>query len=477
MNGMRWIFTVLLTASLAPAWAGGGDSAKKKSGDKEHHDDKHGHSSRLTDEVIPLRLDLVPNRPKPLIELGEPFLGTGTLSPGFQLPTGAVWQPSLLVFATMRTAIQSNGYNPRFGEARVSEAATRLDLFANLQLSGSERLVMGFRNFDEDGRFTRYVFDSEIPGDEDGFEDELNAEIGSLFFEGDFGEIFPNISPRDFRPTDVGFSVGRQPMFFQEGILINDIIDGLGLTWNSLQPRRTSNFRATLFYGWNNVNRGGTAEDAGRLFALLTSTDFPGSTMDIDLTYVQGQDGVADAAALGVSSVQRIGLVNTSFRALASSVDTIAGSEEGVLLFSEVSWTPTHSYDLVYINNFWAIDRFVSAAHGPGNGGPLGRAGVNFAAVGLGSYGAPLDASAQDVAGGALGYQMFFNRTRTQLILELGARLGTASAIQDQYAFTTRYQQAVGRHFVLRLDGFANHTEAFDEDIFFGGRFEFLIRL
>ena len=42
--------------------------------------------------------------------------------------------------------------------------------------------------------------------------DELNGELVSLFFEGDFGEIFPNLSRDDFSATDVGFSVGRQPL-------------------------------------------------------------------------------------------------------------------------------------------------------------------------------------------------------------------------------------------------------------------------
>jgi len=484
----RWfplfLFFAVAAAAFAtepagdPAPAGGDDDKTEEHGEKASHSQDGHHSSRLTAEVIPLRLDAVPNRPKPLLELGEPFLGTGALSPGFELPTGAVWQPSLLVFATMRTGLQSNNYRPDRGEARVTEAAARLDLFTNLQLSGTERLVMGFRNFDQDGRFSGYVFESEVPGVDEGSQDELNAEVGTLFFEGDFGEIFPNLSPRDFRPHDVGFSIGRQELFFQEGILINDTVDGIGLTWNSLQPRKTSNFRTTFFYGWNNVNQGNLAEDSGDLFALLTSVDFPSTTMDFDLTYVRGEDLFPDTLAAGVSAVQRIGLVNTSFRALASSVDVVGGDRvDGGLLFSEVSWTPTRTHNLVYINNFWAIDTFASAAHGPANGGPLGRAGINFAAVGLGAYGAPLSAAARDVAGGAIGYQMFFNHTRTQLIVELAGRFGTEETVPDQVGFTARWQQAAGRHFVFILDGFVNHTERFDEDAFFGGRFELLIRL
>jgi hypothetical protein len=438
------------------------------------------HSSRLTDEVIPLQLEGFPQRPKPIVELGEPFLGTGTLDPGFELPTGAVWQPSLLVFGTLRTAVQSFGS----GGARVSEWANRLDLFVNLQLSGSERLVLGLRPLDQDGRFTSYVFDSDLPGAGDGFEDEFNGEITSLFFEGDFGEIFPNLSRDDFSATDIGFSVGRQPLLFQEGLLIDDSIDGIGLTRNTLQPKNTSNFRSTFFWGWNEVGRSnGVAnpeDDSAQLFGLLTSTDVRLSTVDADLVYVSSDAG--DLLAGGISAVQRLGKASTSFRLLVSSAlgDETALATDGVLLFSEISWTPQHSHDLVYLNSFWAFDEFSSAARGPSAGGPLGRAGINFAAVGLGSQGAALSARARDVAGAAIGYQRFFAGTRRQLIVELAGRVGTADAVADSYAATARYQAAFGRRFVFVVDGFLGSRQAVapgarDQNLS-GGRVELVLK-
>ncbi|MBZ0110835.1 MAG: hypothetical protein K8J08_00095, partial [Thermoanaerobaculia bacterium] len=147
------------------------DSTEEFSGP---HGDGHD-GSRLSDEAIPLQLEGFPQRPKPPIELGNHFLGTGTLWPGFELPTGAVWQPALIAFGSWRNAIQSldNGTETR------TEFRTRMDLFLNLQLSGSERLVVGIRPFDDDGNFTRYVFE----GSEDsGFYDELDAGIETLFF-------------------------------------------------------------------------------------------------------------------------------------------------------------------------------------------------------------------------------------------------------------------------------------------------------
>ena len=460
----------------------GGHGAEEGHGKTGGHGGGKHHSSRLTDERIPLQLEGFPERPKPLLELGEPFLGTGTLKPGFELPTGAVWQPSLLMFGSWRTAVQTF---EREGD-RVSEAATRLDLFFNLQLSGSERLVVGFQPLQQDGRFTSYIFESDLPGLEDGFEEETSADITSLFFEGDFGEIFPNLSKKDFRATDIGFSIGRQPLLFQEGMLINDTIDGIGLTRNTLQPRNTSNLRATLFWGWNQVGRsaaGGNAEDEdAQLFGLLTSTDLRRSTIDADFVYVTSDDG-GDLLSGGISAVQRIGTVNTAFRILGSSAqdeETLAASD-GALLFSEVSWTPHYTYDLVYFTTFLAVDRFSSAARGPASGGPLGLAGINFAAVGLGNYGAALSSIAEDVAGGAIGYQKFFDGTRKQVIFEVGGRIGTDDAIANAAAATVRYQAAWGRHHVFVVDGFAGYREALgpgasgDEELF-GGRVEWLLK-
>jgi hypothetical protein len=304
----------------------------------------------------------------------------------------------------------------------------------------------------------------------------------------------------------VGFSVGRQPLLFQEGLLIDDTVDGIGLTRNTLQPTHTSNFRATLFWAWNEIGRslagGGNPEDGeAQMLALLTSTDTRRSTIDADLVYVVSdprQVGAApgagpppmagpppliggDMVAGGISFVQRIGKASTAFRALGSlAVDDTLATADGVLLFGELSWTPAHTHDHLYVNGFAAVDRFVSAARGPSSGGPLGRAGINFAAVGIGRYGAALSSEARDVVGGAVGYQRFFDETRRQLIVELGARVGTDETVADAVAATARYQTALGRRFVAVVDGFAGLREspvpgAGDEELF-GGRLELVLK-
>lgn len=464
-----------------------GSEVEASDGEEE---DAHGHgeegASRLTAEEIPLQLEGFPQRPKPILELGERFLGTGTLGKGLKLPTGAVWQPALVAFGTFRTAVQSFDR----GDDQVSEVVARLDFFGNLALSGTERLVVGFRSLDENGRFTSYILDSDRPGLEDGLRNELNTQVQSLFFEGELGEIFPGLSRNDFKSADYGFSLGRQPLLFQEGLLINDSIDGLGVTRNTFLPDGTSNFRATFFYGWDNINRSDRGQGrrnledrSAQLFAVLTSTDFPSSTLDIDAAYVRSDDDTrGDLVAVGISGVQRLGALNTSFRVLSSLAldDETAVATDGTLLLSELSWTPHHSHDLFYITSFVAKDDFSSASRDPATGGPLGRAGINFASVGLGNYGAPLSNQARDVGGGAIGYQKFFDHTRKQVLVELGLRLGLEDDVENQAAVTARYQSAFGRHFVVVVDGFAGYREGIvpgaGDDTLFGGRLELVTK-
>ena len=154
--------------------------------------------------------------------------------------------------------------------------------------------------------------------------------------------------------------------------MINDSIDGFGVTRNTLLPRNTSNFRATLFVGAGDVHRNNVEDNGAELYALLTSTDIRTSTIDADLVYVSGSEASGDLVGFGVSAVQRIGKVNTSFRLLGSyAVDEETPfSTEGALLFSEVSYTPRYSHNLVYFTSFLALDEFAVIHE---RLGPLGR--------------------------------------------------------------------------------------------------------
>ncbi|MFQ5446492.1 MAG: multiheme c-type cytochrome, partial [Saprospiraceae bacterium] len=271
---------------------------------------------RLSDEAQPLQLGAFPKRPRPIFELGNSLLGTGKVKQGFKLPTGAVWQPSFIAWGTYRTALQSL-YN---GDDYMSEWANRFDLFTNLYLTPTERIVSGFRFLDQEGRFTGYTFDMPGTNEGEGFNNELNYKLNTLFFEGDFGEIFPFLDKKDKAGLDFGLSVGRQWISFQDGMLINDNLDAIGVTKINLKPGGTSNFRTTFLWGFNELNRRNLPayDPSSSLFGSFNEIDWRKSTVDFDVIYVDGNGASGDGIYGGLSSTQRLGKYNTTFRALGS---------------------------------------------------------------------------------------------------------------------------------------------------------------
>ena len=414
-------------------------------------------TSRISDDSVP-RLDVehYPARPKPIVEIGPRFLGNGNISRPFRLPTGALWLPQVIVYGTHSTAVQGVK-SPTTGRW-TNEWSNRLDLFTNLQLSGTERLLVGFRPLDDRGGATGYNF---TPGVVARGDHHVNAELHSLFFEGDFGEIFPLLDRVDRRRLDIGFSVGRQQFAFQDGLLINDdAVDAVGVTRNTVLPRGGSNLQLTGLYGWgslegsNNLRR-----QHSQLFGLVTVADLGKSTFNAEVFLVDDRAGANDGVYWAVSRTRRHGALNTTFRALGSYAlhdQAVAGVvDTGHLLFSEMSFTPPWTKDLAYVNAFWAIGDFTSVSRAPGTGGPLGRAGILFGSPGFGRYPAPLSNRANDTAGGSVGYQKFFEEGgRRQMIVEIGGRRSQARTQETSAAAGTRFQQAFGRHTVLQFDVF-----------------------
>ncbi len=451
----------------------------------EEKDGDDGHNSRLSDVPIPLQLEDFPGRTPPLFEWPNRFLGNGNLPKGFQLPTGAVWQPYLVVFGNYRSGLQH--FNPARSNA-VSEWSNGLNLFANLYLTFTERLLIGFQPLQQNGQFTGLNFGSN--NDNSSFQERTNFNITTFFFEGDFGELFPFLDKNDTRHFDLGFSVGRQLLSFQEGLLINDVVDAIGVTTINLKPPSTVNTRLTLLYGWNELHRTSTPgmnfeDNSASMFGLFTETDWPGSTVAADLIYLNGDATAGDGIYWGIDAVQRLGHFNTSFRVVGShpiGLETDFNSN-GLVLFGEISRVPYGTHNHLYLNGYWGINRFRSAARAPAAGGPLGRTGILYSAVGLGQYGSALNNFADNSFGGALGYQMFFAHNRKQLILEAGSRYATDNTGQRAVAFGARYQSAIGRRLVLVLDGFSAYDFSSPASDFqqndrlqFGGRLEFQVK-
>ena len=444
----------------------------------------------------------IPERPALLIEWGENFLGEGNLQQGFELPTGAVWAPALWVFGTLRSAIQT--VDTGIGDSeRVTDWTNRFDLFANLQLTATEKFVLGIRPLDKNrgGQFSGYRFEGEVGDDDEGFLDFTNANIRTLFGEGDFGSLFPALDRQGTTWLDFGYTVGRQPLIFQDGILLNDTQDSIGLVRNNVRLPGVSNLRASLLYSWDSVNRGATGinnegevEDDLDQFGLFTSWDTEFKTINADFIYTLDSDdesGVEDGDSIhaGISIAERIGRYSLTWRANGSyAVDEESDFvTNGVLLSTELSWTPHRSDDTIWINPFVTIGNFTQAGRENVDGdGPLAALGILFASPNIGAFGSELDNKANDNAGAAIGYQAFWNDHATNLGIEIAGYkdLGLEDEFQQGFDWQAgvgfQAQQKVTQQSLVQLEAFYALQEAeegFGQDVddqAYGARLEYL---
>ena len=391
------------------------------------------------------------SRPALIYEGGDLFLGVGDLYEGFETPWGAIWQPQLWIFGTMRSSLHM--FDNGSANSTASEWANRLDLYANVQLTGTEKFIIGVRPLDknEPSKFSRVAFnDNRGSG-----QSEFNMDIRTMFFEGDLGSLFPKLDPSGTTWLDYGFSVGRQLLQFQEGIMLNDEVDSIGIVRNNIHLPGIPSLRSSLVWGWNELGRSDAErDDRANMFGLFNSWDMQTTSWNLDLVYVTDEDAVGDGYHMGISAIQRIGLFSTAFRINSSISEDNDNAEvgTGTLYSAEISFTPKRSDDIVYFNSFIAAGNFTQVGREPVVGGPLGALGILFASPSLGNFGSEMISFADDVAGFATGYQAFWNHHRTSLTLEVAGRKDTSGERFDDIAFGFEFRQRLAQRIQLQID-------------------------
>jgi hypothetical protein len=417
------------TASFSAPASSGAPSPKKHSSLLDFFFPSSGggaQGSALTDQPIPLKIQGFPDRPKPLIEIGQsPFLSPGIIGAGYTVPTGAVWQPEFIVYGTARLALQTFDDGSHH---QLTEFATRLDLFGNLYLTPTERILIGFRPLDRQAApdYSGYRFEPQ-----NGPQNDINAYVTTLFFEGGLTSLFPKLDPDGTKSLDYNFSIGRQPLNFEDGIMINDDLDdAIGINRTSAFALGSSAVRTSAIAVLHDLHRNDNLrDDHAALYGLFSTADYVKSTIDFDTAFVSAESKTGgDGFYVGVGATQRFGLINSTFRvnsSVALDKNTPAVST-GTLLLAQFSTTLPDSKDVAYLDLFWGIDQYSSAARGPDLGGPLSSIGLLFAAQGLGGYGAPIGDQAYNSVGAAIGLQKFLGSTERQLTLEMGGRIATS---------------------------------------------------
>lgn len=461
MNRSRTLFLAMTSACLAV-------SSLSATGDSEID---------LSETPIPfLKSEELPPRVGALIELGRGINEVGELSPGIELPTGAVWQPALWVYGSARVAgLATDGNRRTLPGGDSAEIAARVDLFANLQLSGTERVLAHVRPLDKRGQFARKVFSP----DETGTDIDIDFDAESFFFEGDIGEMFPNLDPEDRGQLDLGFAAGRFPVEFQNGYLVRDEMTAVGLAKTNVQVPGSSGVRILGLWAFDHVNESNGARD-GRdvdLFGLFVEGDFPWGLLELDVARTvsgreRGDQFNAGVGWTGHSAGNNYSVhVNVSQhfdQDVASPANRRPNGQikdyDGALLVAGYSTEISPQHDLFYANGYWASGDFGRLAS---NGTPpLGPVGLSFAGVGLGGYRPALWPRPLDSAGFAVGVQKFFADETANWALEFAHRrdLEADDEFGDTggFAVTTRFQRKFANRFLVQVDAWHAWYESDD---------------
>ncbi|MBL7013136.1 MAG: hypothetical protein ISR83_01830 [Candidatus Marinimicrobia bacterium] len=427
------------------------------------------------DDQLPPQVEIFPERPPMILELGEKFFKVGEVPYGINPWSGTYWQPSLWLFGNYRTSSQ---YSATSGteSPSLNNWVNRFDLFTNIKLSGTERFFAAWRPLDKGG-MTGVDFTQDTVSFTHNFEEKGDGELfkqwffpATWFFEGDIAELFQFLDYEDKLPRDIGFTIGRQPIFFQEGIVINDILETFGIAINGLSFPRASNLKISLMAARNHPDRDGQDE---HIYGAFTEIDFHKNMLNLDVAYVKENDlGKTNGLVLGGSSVQKFGFWNTSLRVgYSKAMGDSSDIGDGVFLMGEFSRKHYPYGNIVYVNTFIKLDAFTPAA----GGGAIGRTGILFAGSGMTGYGSPMGAAlGTDEMGASAGYQWFMQGGKQSILFEGSYRQAVIDGSDSRMGVGFKFMKALGQRYAGFIDGFTVIPKEGEPSS--GGRIELMVR-
>jgi hypothetical protein len=405
----------------------------------------------------------------PLIELGQPLYGDGPLNKSYNVVGSKnLVSPQLYVYGDWRTVVASN----KNGDNRLEQIVTRPSFEVDLKLTATERLHALLRPLEDNGQFTRY----EFSGQNKGFEKETNFKPATFFFEGDLGAITAGVKD-DYVKWDLPFTFGIIPLFYQNGIWLDDAFLGAAATIPSLNSKKLdiSNMDFTFFASTNLASSGAIRKDNGALDK--SGADIYGVT-----TFIETRAGYIEAG-YGYTSDTRAnkdfsyhnatasftkrygGFLSNSTRAIVNfGQNPLNGAErtaDGYLLISENSLITSLPYTLIpYANLFYGRGKPQSLARAAAAGGALKNIGLNFETDGLTGF-PKLEDTGNNTYGGALGLEYLFALNQ-QIVVELATvqvigdkNSNDRIAKGDQYAVGARYQLPLNNAWIFRADAIA----------------------
>lgn len=401
---------------------------------------------------------------RPLLELGRELYREGPLQAGVNvIGSKNAFAPHLMVYGDWRSAA---GYSDT-GSDVLGRGATRLNLDIDAKLTATERIHAFMRPFDKNGRFMSYDF-AGPDRDERNF--QLDANLDTLFFEGDLGAITSGLTGHETK-WDMPFAVGKFPLLVQNGVWIEDAFTGFAFTIPAHNSPKfdISNFDVTFFAALDDATSpgitaaGGDDHDA-TVVGVTSFIDVAHGYAEVGYGYTAGSESAKDADYhnFTASFTRRYGeWLSNSVRAIANVGQDKSGPDtaDGYLFLMENSIVSDQPYTFVpYVNLFVGFGTPQSLLRAADAGGVLKNTGINFEADALTGF-PKLDDNGHDTFGAAIGVEYLFDLAkRRQLVFEIAGEhpFGSdATAPGDEFALGARYQIALDNSWILRFDAMA----------------------
>ena len=395
---------------------------------------------------------------RPWVEWWRPFYTGGMYDPGVPVFSDVnLLTPSFLVYGDYRTGV---GVHRDRGQ-NIRNWAHRLNLDMDMRFTATERFHLFTGPLDHNGRFTRLDFSNNNVE----FEEELDAQAETAFFEGDLGAITGSLLGED-APFDLPFTCGLVPLLYQNGIWMEDAIAGFafGSPWRHNRALNWSNYEATFFAGFNNVTSPAFQNDnnAATVYGTAWFVEAYGGYIEMDYAFLDDldrRDRSYHNAAIAFTR-RYFGRISNTVRLIGNigqQGPQVTRSADGALLLFENSLISSEPSTLVpYWNCFLGNGTPQSVARAGNAGGILRNTGINFETDALTGY-PTLNATASNSYGGAVGLNLLSADFRKQWIVEFAA-LDTygdpalSAAAGPEYALGTRYQTALNNRIIWRMD-------------------------
>lgn len=396
-----------------------------------------------------LRLPECWQKPRPLTAFAE-FLGADPIKQYPLLkwcgPGGSSWEPRLVGYGDY----QLFGFAFEADRQRTDALGHQLRVDLDLRLTGTERFHVQFRPLGKrntGGSFYRF-------NDPSGYVDNSTGEPDRYWFEGELYSIFKScFSP--FAVRDYNVVAGKFPYELHNALLINDEIQGLIVSKNTIYLGQLSNLNIQAVAGFNDVDT--YPDQQTRMVGVHASADLRRMLLEGSYVFAAAEsDSSRDAHYLAFSGTRLAGRGTTAIRALFKIGDD-GGRGSGELFVLEKNFTRHWDgkpcgveYGVFYTNVFGATKGWNSL--GGSNFDRL-RSAFEVNPLVVISSGVAVN---DDTWGAACGVQLFRRHEDESIVPEVAVQ---SIAGEPVWGLGLRYLRKTGCRSFLEALGVANLSE------------------